>query len=310
MAFVLVGCQKNGDDSASGDSFRGTISISGAWALYPMVVKWAQEFQAIHPEVKIDIAAGGAGKGMADALAGAVDLGMVSREIFPAELEKGAYAFAVTKDAVLPTVNKSNPLIEKILMKGVSREIFTAIWISGQVKNWSDVVGGSGDYPISVYTRSDACGAAQTWAAYLGGHQEDIIGTGVYGDPGLADAVRKDILGIGYNNVNYAYDAQTKKEIAPLKVLPIDLNTNGQLDPEEKFYDTLSEMTRAIADGRYPSPPARLLYLVSRGVPERPVVREFIRWILTDGQQYIEETGYIQLKDEQIQQEQRKLAKE
>jgi len=38
-----------------------TISISGAWALYPLTVRWADEYKKIHPEVRIDISAGGAG---------------------------------------------------------------------------------------------------------------------------------------------------------------------------------------------------------------------------------------------------------
>ena len=70
----------------------GTISISGAWALYPMVLKWAEEFKKIHPKVKIDVQAGGAGKGMADVLAGMADFGMVSRDIHPEEVKKGAFS--------------------------------------------------------------------------------------------------------------------------------------------------------------------------------------------------------------------------
>ena len=69
---------------------EGRISISGAWALYPMAVKWAEEFEKAYPKVKIDISAGGAGKGMADCLAKATDIGMVSRDIYPEEVSKGA----------------------------------------------------------------------------------------------------------------------------------------------------------------------------------------------------------------------------
>ena len=58
---------------------QGTIRVSGAWALYPMMVRWGEEFRKIHPKVRVDISAGGAGKGIADALAGLVDIGMVSR---------------------------------------------------------------------------------------------------------------------------------------------------------------------------------------------------------------------------------------
>ena len=37
------------------------ISISGAWALYPMALKWAEEFHKLQPGVAIDVQAGGAG---------------------------------------------------------------------------------------------------------------------------------------------------------------------------------------------------------------------------------------------------------
>ena len=86
---------------------------------------------------------------------------------------------------------------------------------------------------IHVFTRSDACGAAETWAAYLGKKQEDLGGVGVYGDPGLADAVRRDPLGIGFNNVNFAYDPKTLEPVDGLAVVPIDLDGNGTIEPAE-----------------------------------------------------------------------------
>jgi phosphate transport system substrate-binding protein len=52
----------------------GQISISGAFALYPMVVKWADEYKKINPGVRFDISAGGAGKGLSDALNGMVEI--------------------------------------------------------------------------------------------------------------------------------------------------------------------------------------------------------------------------------------------
>jgi len=66
-------------------------------------------------------------------------------------------------------------------------------------------------------------------------------------------------------------------------------------------------MVEAIAAGKYPSPPARLLHLVCQGKPKRKVVAEFIKWTFTDGQQYVEESGYINLSQEKIQQELEKL---
>ncbi|MEW6381976.1 MAG: PstS family phosphate ABC transporter substrate-binding protein [bacterium] len=291
---------------------KGTIAVSGAWALYPMAVKWAEEFQKIHPKVKIDIAAGGAGKGMADALAGIVDIGMVSRDIHPAEIQKGAFWISVVKDAVVPTINERNPLLKDILAKGVRKEALAGIWVSGTIKTWSEVIGGrmAGDSSkdaIHVYTRSDSCGAAETWAQYLGKNQEDLLGIGVYGDPGLVEAVSNDALGIGYNNINYAYQAKNKAQVKGIRVLPIDINGNGRLDEDENFYQDRDAIAKGIATGKYPSPPARNLHFVSQGKPKTHLVTAFMTWVMTDGQKFVPEAGYINLSPEKIREELQKL---
>jgi len=302
-----IGCRKKLQEDSESKQLQGTITLSGAWALYPMVVKWAEEFGKIHPKVKIDVAAGGAGKGMADCLAEVVDIGMVSRDIYPAEIEKGAWWVSVTKDAVVPTVNRNNPVLKELVSKGVKKEVLIDIWITEKIKKWGQVIDSETTDSIHVYTRSDACGAAKTWAKFLGKNQEDLLGIGVYGDPGLAEAVKKDVLGIGFNNINYAYDYKTKSEVEQIKVLPIDLNGNGVIDNDEDFYNSRDEIVEAIAMGKYPSPPARPLHLVSQGRPKSKVVLEFIKWILTDGQKHIPESGYINLTEKKIAEELKKL---
>jgi len=279
---------------------KGEITVSGAFALYPLAVKWAEEFKKIHPQVKIDISAGGAGKGITDALSNVVDLGMVSREIHPEEFKKGAWAVAVAKDAVVPTINAKNPKIKELLAKGLTQSAANKIFISGENKTWGNVLGTSSAIPIHVYTRSDACGAADTWAQYFGKKQEDLKGTAVFGDPGLASAIQKDALGIGYNNISYAYDFKTKRPNAGILVLPIDVNNNGRIDPTERFYGTSSQLITAIAKGLYPSPPARDLYLVSNGKPTKPVVKAFLKFILSEGQKYNVPNGFIRLSNNKL----------
>ena len=99
---------------------HGKLSLSGAFALYPLAVEWADEFQKNNPDVRVDVSAGGAGKGMTDVLAGMVDFGMVSREVYPPEIEKGAVGFPSAKDAVVPTINAKNPALQAILAKGLT----------------------------------------------------------------------------------------------------------------------------------------------------------------------------------------------
>lgn len=294
-------------EAKSQSELKGKISLSGAWALYPMAVTWAAEFKKLHPKVQIDISAGGAGKGITDAVSGMVDIGMVSRDIYPEETRKGAYPIATVKDAVVAVANASNPAIDDILRKGLKKEAANNIWITGKTKSWSQALATSSKAPIHVYTRSDACGAAEVWAKYFGKKQEDLLGSGVYGDPGLALAVKKDPVGIGFNNIGYAYDHTTRKQVQGIRVIPLDLNSNGKIDPDESFYDTFDEIVNAIAQGKYPSPPARELYFVTKGKPQNPVVVEFVRWALTDGQRFVKEAGYINLSAEKLATELKKL---
>ncbi|HVN57347.1 MAG TPA: substrate-binding domain-containing protein [Bacteroidales bacterium] len=290
------------------EALSGQISISGAFALYPMAVKWAEEFRKIHPDVRIDLSAGGAGKGIADALSGMVDIGMVSREIYQEELKKGAFPVAVTKDAVVAVISDHNPGLNDILAKGLKKDAGNNIWITGKITTWSQAFGTKSSSPIHIYTRSDACGAAEMWAKYFGKKQEDLLGVGVFGDPGLAQAVKRDPLGIGFNNIGYAYDAKTREQVKGIRVVPIDLNNNGKIDPDEDFYGSMNDLIAAIASGKYPSPPARELYFVCKGKPgNNKILKEFLKWVLTDGQKYVNEAGYISLPAERIKTELKKL---
>jgi phosphate transport system substrate-binding protein len=283
---------------AQGNDLQGTITASGAFALYPMMVKWGEEYSKLHPGVQFDISAGGAGKGMTDALGGQVDIGMVSREIKPEEEKQGAYWVSVVKDAVFPAINEKNPVLNDLLSEGVSKEQFIDIFITGKIKTWGELVGRPEiTDEIHVYTRSDAAGAPETWAKYLGNKkQEDLLGIGVFGDPGIAEAVAKDPLGIGYNNLGYAYDAASGKPVSGLVVLPVDANGSGLAEADEVL-DTKTKAMQAVASGKYPSPPARALNLVTKGKPSG-LLQDFIVWAMTDGQQYVDSAGYIPLTPE------------
>lgn len=309
---ILFSCNidhsKNQTSNNSGEELKGTITISGAFALYPMTTRWAEEFRKLHPKVRIDISAGGAGKGMTDALSGIVDLGMFSRGISDAEKAKGVWWIAVTKDAVLPTINSKSPYIQKIKSQGLNKNQFSKLFISWEIKSWQQLLNISGEeININIYTRADACGAAQMWGEYLDKDQESLTGVGIYGDPGMADAVKSDINGIGYNNIIYIYDIGTRKKHPGIEVIPLDLNENGTIDDNEHFYDSLDDIMLAIKEEKFPAPPARDLYFVAKEKPNNKIVQEFLKWILTSGQEYVKEGGYVQLSQQKLSSELEKL---
>jgi phosphate transport system substrate-binding protein len=227
-----------GQTADSAPAATATISISGAFALLPMVSLWAEEYQKVNPNLRFDIQGGGAGKGMTDVLSGAVDVAMLSRAVRDEETAQGAVLTPVVIDAVVGTVNADNPhLADDPEATGITPEIARGIWIDQTITTYDQWLGNGSSDAINVYTRADASGAGEMWARFAGGTaQEELRGIAVNADPGLAEAVRQDKLGVGYNNIGFAYDLTTGAPVTGLRVIPIDLNGNGAIDPDEDFY--------------------------------------------------------------------------
>lgn len=285
-----------------------TISISGAFALYPMLIQWSEDFKENHPNVRFNISAGGAGKGIADVLSDMVDIGMVSRDIHPEEFEKGAFLVNVANDAVVATCNANNPAAEQIVKRGLTKEEFIDVFLRAKITRWNQLAGIDNDYDMHVYVRSDAAGAAETWAKFLDASQEDLLGIGVFGDPGQAQAIMRDPLSIGFSNLNYVYSLKDRKPQLNVQIIPIDWNENGQIDPYEYYYQNLDSLNQAIGDGRYPSPPARTLGLLFHGKPKNKILISFLEYILSaKGQARLPENGYVSLNKELTAQELAKI---
>ena len=236
---------------------------------------------------------------MTDALSGAVDIGMVSRAVKEEEEAKGAFWIPVTKDAVFPVINNQNPVLDQIREKGITQDVFRKIFITSEVTTWGEVIGDPKNTDeIHIYTRSDACGAAEEWAKFLGGFQEDLLGIGVNADPGLLDAVINDPLGIGYNNLGYAFDLKSGNVVDGAFVVPIDIDGNGAAGSDEIINDQAAAIS-SISLGKYPSPPARDLNLVTNGKPTG-IVQLFLKWILKEGQDFVGTAGYVKLPDAKL----------
>ena len=253
-----------------------------------------------------------------------LDLKTAQARIMSGDIIVNEHRADKASDKFLPDVNirvrgKGHEFVSR---GGLKLEHAIATW-GGQIKDATciDVGASTGGFTevllkngakdkMTVYTRSDACGAADAWAKYLGNKkQDDLEGVGVFGDPGIAKAVISDKFGIGYNNVAYAYDFKTKKPNPGIAIVPIDVNENGKLDPEENFYSTSDKLNMAILAGKYPSPPARQLYFVSNGTITDNVTLAFLKWVLTDGQKYVAESGFVELPTEVINEQIAKLPK-
>lgn len=278
---------------------KGEIYISGAFALYPLTLVWAEEFQERYPLVTINISGGGAGKGVTDVINGMVDIAMVSRDLRSTEIEKGLYTEIVAKDAVVFIMNATHKSFAKLSQTGISIQKLEDIFINQKIFYWSEL---DSSYPkkeeeIHVYIRSDACGAAETAASVFKKHQEDMEGIGVYGDPGITSVVIKDKKGLGYCNLGFAYDLVERYPHKNLGIIPIDFDNDGRLSANEDIFKNLDELSRAISLDVLPLPPARNLYFVlNSNYPKSEAVERFLDFILNEGQEMVSSAGYAPIK--------------
>jgi phosphate transport system substrate-binding protein len=300
---ILISCNQQQNHSTQ-------LNFSGAYALYPLNLKWSEEYKKTHADLIFNVQPGGAGKGLTDALSGNADAGMFSREISDNELNKGVWYIALAKDAVFPTINSANPFIDSLKLHGITKDALKNIFIDGKISTWEDLLGYANagkPHRLNVYARSDASGAAESWAQFFNMKQENLKGIAMLGDPGIADAVKKDANGIGFNNTQYLFDINSGNKIPGIEILPFDANGNGKIDSIENFYTNLSSVERAALDGNYPSPPVRELYFVCKEKPANQKLLDYFKWVLTDGQQYIKNAGYIPLPAEMINEQLKKL---
>jgi phosphate transport system substrate-binding protein len=282
-AFIISAGVIQGEEPA----LKGTISLSGAWAIYPTAVAWGEAFHQKFTGVRVNVSAGGAGKGVADAIAGLVDIGMVSRDPDTAEIARGIVPVYVLHDAVFPVVSELNPSLGMLMQHGIKKTAWVDMYVTGKITIWNQLASGASNKSIHIYTRSDACGAASSWAKFLDGKQEDLRGVGVYGDPGLLEAARRDPLGIGYSNFSYVFNREGTV-IKGVRLIPIDANGNDIADTSET-YSTRAAAIRAIESGAYPV--SRRNYFFVKGKPTG-LVKAFITFALSDeGAKIVEQVG-------------------
>jgi phosphate transport system substrate-binding protein len=297
----LTGCLSGGNSNSSSQ----TVRISGGVGPLPMVQVWA-DIYAEQNDLSFDISGGGTGVGVSDLFNDQVDVAMMGREPFNEEIERGLVAVPMLIDTVVGTVNQDNPVIDQIQSQGVTRAELESIFTK-EITNWGELFPDAGvDAEIIVYGRSDASAAYKKWGEFLGGEgnaytQDELEGLSdgnFNGDQPVAQSLGESPNAIAMNNVNYVYNLDSGELDGDIRPVPLDRNGNG-LSESESFYQTRSELLAAVERGDYPSPPAREMWLAAKDVFDASVA-PFINWVLTDGQQYVSENGYVPLTEDRL----------
>jgi phosphate transport system substrate-binding protein len=266
-----------------------------------MMTLWGEAFAKMYPNVKIQVEGKGSSTAPAALIAGTAQLGPMSREMRPTEIDQfeKKYGFKPTRlrtsyDALAVYVNRDNPL-DKLTLGQVDG-IFSKTRRRGgkNIGTWG-AAGLTGDWasrPISLYGRNSASGT-------YGFFKDHALANGDYRDtvkeqPGSASVVQgvtEDRFGIGYSGIGYRTSG----------VKSLALQAKDGSFSSGSYEDVVS--------GKYPL--ARFLYLYVNKAPGKgldPVVREFLKFVFSrEGQEIVVKDGYMPLPAKIVAEELAKL---
>ena len=283
--------------SKSTAEISGSFTISGAYALYPIVKKWSDDFMKLHPSVKIIVTQGGTGKGLEDLMAKTSQLAMISRPMTDTELGEGIWTIPVAKDGVAAIMNRKNPYIRRVLDRGLSPDKFLKVFTSSKPVTWGELLDTIKKEEVLVFTRKDESGAAEVFAAFLNKESSDLKGKGVIGDDEMIKSIQNNPLAIGFCNFSYAFNIVTGEQIKDVQIIPADLDYDHKIDRKEIPFNNLDKAHRGLWLGIYPKNLCRELSIGSLGKPADPAIVEFLKFVLTEGQATISESGLCELND-------------
>ena len=110
----------------------GKIVIGGSSSVGPLMQKLEEAYEALHPEVDIEVQISDSSTGMRGAADGSFDIGMASREVKASELEAGLTPVTICMDGIAVIVNNDNA-VEGLTLNQI-RAIFT-----GEIVDWDEV---------------------------------------------------------------------------------------------------------------------------------------------------------------------------
>jgi phosphate transport system substrate-binding protein len=310
------------------------INGAGATFPYPIYSKWFDEYHKLHPDIQINYQSIGSGGGIRQVLAGTVDFGATDGPMSDEQLSQAKTRilhFPTVLGAVVPTYN----------IPGVSQELrFTPEVLAGiylgRITKWNDAelaranpgVALPGD-DIVVVHRSDGSGTTYVWTDYLSKVSEDWktkvgkstsvnwpVGLGGKGNEGVAGLVKQTPSSIGY--VELIYAIQNKMPYGLVR------NSSGSFIKAELASTTAAaagaakdmpddfrvSITNAAGKTAYPIASFTWLLVPAKleNEAKRNVLKNYLHWMLTDGQKYAEPLAYARLPKEVVAKEMKAIS--
>jgi phosphate transport system substrate-binding protein len=319
---LLTACnqQESGSGSASGAI---TLNAAGATFPYPIYSKWFSEYHKLHPNVSINYQSIGSGGGIRQLHAGTVDFGasdMPLKDEMLQDLNLHIVQFPTVLGAVVPSYHI--PGVEVPLKFTASA--LAGIYL-GKITKWNapDLQKSNPGVKlpakdITVVHRSDGSGTTFVWTDYLSKVSPDWkskvgsntsvqwpVGLGGKGNEGVAGVVKQTPYSIGY--VELIYALQNKMSYGLVQNSAGSFVKASLETAKEAAAGAASEMQNdvrvSITDppGKDAYPICSFTYLLIpvhiADVAKRDAIKDFLHWMVSDGQGMVESLDYGQLPD-------------
>ena len=111
---------------------KGKIVVAGSSSVTPVMEKLIEAYEAVNPNVEIEVQQSDSTTGMQSAIDGLCDIGMASRELKDSETEAGLTGTVIAQDGIAIIVNNESGIKE--LTSEQIKSIYT-----GEITTWEDV---------------------------------------------------------------------------------------------------------------------------------------------------------------------------
>ena len=273
-----------------------TIKLFTSPDLVPMTNRWIAEYQKLNPQVTIELNRA-EGVDLAGQLNEESSLGILSDELLSTLKNKEIWNTTVGRDVIVPIMNQDNPFSTELSEKGITRDRILQLVLSGEKKK-REVQTENTQHLTNILVNHYYINEKlilKGLESYTGIKQIQIRGTQVSGAAELVAAIQRDPNGVGFCRILSITNQESQTLPASIKLIPIDKNGNGKIDYSEAIYTNLPEFMRGVWIGKYPLALSRKIYTVAMSKPGNEAELSFIKWILTDGQQYLAFNGFNNL---------------
>ncbi|MFY9751407.1 MAG: phosphate ABC transporter substrate-binding protein PstS [Candidatus Acidiferrales bacterium] len=309
--------------AASAGAQNGTVLLNAAGATfpYPIYSKWFDAYHQAHPNVQVNYQSIGSGGGIRQLLAGTVDFGASDGPMSDEQLAQAKFKilhFPTVLGAVIPTYHIPGVSVELNFTQKALAGIFL-----GTITKWNDPeitmanrgVKLPGD-DIVVVHRSDGSGTTYIFTDFLSKASADWkskvgngtsvnwpVGLGGKGNEGVTGLVKQTPDSIGYIELIYAL--QNKITFGTVqnvdgKFVKADLagvTAAAQGAAKNMPEDFRVSIANAPGASAYPISSFTWLLIPAQisDTGKRDAIKDFLKWMLTEGQKYNEGLSYAEL---------------